>query len=187
MAKKNEKNDWLDMAFKLLRVKGIHAVRVESLARELNVTKGGFYGYFLNRDALLQAMLDYWETVLTDQIISRVSKIKGPLKDQLTGILSLVYEHVDEDIDKAMSAWSYKDERARIVVNRVVRRRIDFMKGLFLEEGFSNEQAELRARLMHSFVHGDRSFPDVCEAKDSDERKILVRDFVELIGTPIES
>jgi len=187
MAKKNEKIDWINMAFKLLREKGVHSVRVETLARELNVTKGGFYGYFLNRDALLQAMLDYWETILTDQIISKVSKIKGPLKDQLTGILSLVYEHVDEDIDKAMSAWSYKDERARIVVNRVVRRRIDFMKGLFLEEGFSNEQAELRARLMHSFVHGDRSFPDVCEAKDSDERKILVRDFVELICTPTES
>jgi AcrR family transcriptional regulator len=187
MAKKNEKNDWIKVAFKILREKGIHEVRVESIARELNVTKGGFYGYFLNRDALLQSMLDHWETTLTDQIISKVSKIEGPLKDQLTGILSLVYKHVDEDIDKAMTAWSYKDQRARVVVNRVVRRRIDYMKGLFENAGFTSEQAELRARLMHSFVHGDRSFPDACEPRKSADRETIIQAFIELVCSPIES
>lgn len=102
-------------------------------------------------------------------------------------MLPLVYEHVDEDIDKAMRAWSFKDQRARVVAKRVVRRVLDYMRGLFQEAGFPAEQAELRSWIIHSFVHGDRSYPDVCEPKDSDERKKLVQEFVELICTPIES
>ena len=186
MFKKNNKKDWIIAAFKVLREKDVHAVRIESLARELDVSKGGFYGYFQNRDTLLRAMLDYWETVLTDEVILKASKIKGPLKVQLIEILSLVNEHVDEDIEMAMTAWSYKDEIAKVVVNRVVRKRLDFLKGLFLEDGFSGEQAELRVRLIHSFVHGDRSFPDACEPKKSDKREKLVQDFVELVCSPAQ-
>ena len=102
-------------------------------------------------------------------------------------MLPLVYEHVDEDIDKAMTAWSFKDQRARVVAKRVVRRMLVYMKGLFQEARFPAEQPELRTWIIQSFVHGDRSYPDVCEPKDSDERKKLVQDFVELICTPIEN
>ncbi|WP_207939264.1 TetR/AcrR family transcriptional regulator [Actinomadura darangshiensis] len=37
------------------------AVRVEVLAQALDVTKGGFYGHFADRKALLAALLDTWE------------------------------------------------------------------------------------------------------------------------------
>ena len=82
---------------------------------------------------------------------------------------TLVYEHVDEVIDKAMTAWSFKDERARVVAKREVLRVLDYMRGLFQEAGFPAEQAELRPRVIYSFVYGDRSYPDVCEPKDSED------------------
>jgi hypothetical protein len=36
-------------------------VQVEVLARPLGVTKGGFYGHFADRNALLGEMLDAWD------------------------------------------------------------------------------------------------------------------------------
>jgi len=51
---------------------GPAAVRVEALAKKLGVTKGGFYGYFADRDALLEAMLDAWERESVDEVIDRV-------------------------------------------------------------------------------------------------------------------
>ena len=36
------------------------SVKVEILARELNVTKGSFYWHFKNRDELLHQMVDWW-------------------------------------------------------------------------------------------------------------------------------
>ena len=68
-----------------------------------------------------------------------------------------------------MTAWSFIDQRARVIGNRVVRRMLDYMKRLFQEAGFSAEQAELRPRVIYSFVYGDRSYPDVCEPKDSED------------------
>ena len=69
-------------------------------------------------------------------------------------MLPLVYEHVDEDIDKAITAWSFKDQRARVVAKRVVRRMLVYMKGLFQEAGFPAEQPELRTWIIQSLCMG---------------------------------
>ncbi|MBU5899821.1 helix-turn-helix transcriptional regulator, partial [Vibrio cholerae O1] len=49
---------WIDEGLRALAVGGPEAVRGEALAQSLGVTKGGFYGYFADRSALLTAMLD---------------------------------------------------------------------------------------------------------------------------------
>jgi AcrR family transcriptional regulator len=48
-------------------------VRVESLARALGVTKGGFYGHFDDRNGLLDEMLDAWERLSVDEVIEQVA------------------------------------------------------------------------------------------------------------------
>ena len=83
-----------------------------------------------------------------------------------------------------MISWSFVDQRARTTVNNVVRRRLDYMKQLFREAEFSEEQAELRSRMVHSFVNGDRCFPDTCEAKKTTERQMIIKVFVAIVCTP---
>ena len=45
--------------------------------RALGVTKGGFYGHFADRDALLAEMLDAWERESTEEVIERVERQGG--------------------------------------------------------------------------------------------------------------
>jgi len=45
---------WVEEGLQALGDGGPAAVRVEALAKKLGVTKGGFYGYFADRDALLE-------------------------------------------------------------------------------------------------------------------------------------
>ena len=54
---------WIDAGLEALADGGPDAVRIEPLARSLGVTKGGFYGYFDDRPALLDEMLDAWERI----------------------------------------------------------------------------------------------------------------------------
>lgn len=84
------KGDGIKVGFNVLLSKGINAVRVEALARKPGVTKCGFYGYFLNRDALLQAMLDKWESSLTDETIDMVMGINGSLAEKLIRLFEVV-------------------------------------------------------------------------------------------------
>src|SRR5262245_37612778 len=51
---------WIAAAFEALAAGGIDAVRVEPLAKALDITKGSFYWHFADRRALIDAMLGSW-------------------------------------------------------------------------------------------------------------------------------
>ena len=40
------RDDWIKAALQQLAEDGIHKVRIEALARSLNISKGSFYHYF---------------------------------------------------------------------------------------------------------------------------------------------
>ena len=44
---------WIEEGLRALAAGGPEAVRIEVLAQALGVSKGGFYGYFADREALL--------------------------------------------------------------------------------------------------------------------------------------
>ena len=60
---------WIDEGLRALAAGGPDAVLIESLARALGVSKGGFYGYFDDRRALLEEVLDTWEFRSTEHVI----------------------------------------------------------------------------------------------------------------------
>ncbi|MEV4643220.1 TetR/AcrR family transcriptional regulator [Actinoplanes sp. NPDC049548] len=66
---------WIEAGLQALASGGPDALRVEALAKQLGVTKGVFYGFFADRDALT-AMLDTWERESTDEVLERV-QLKG--------------------------------------------------------------------------------------------------------------
>jgi len=55
------------------------------------MTKGSFYWHFKNREDLLNAMLQEWETRETDDIIKQVEEI-GDASAKLFNLFQLAYE-----------------------------------------------------------------------------------------------
>ena len=51
---------WVDAATEQLMDHGIDQVRVDVLARKLEVTRGSFYWHFADREDLLRAVLRAW-------------------------------------------------------------------------------------------------------------------------------
>ena len=51
---------WIEAGLEEIARTGVEGVRVEVLAKNLGVTKGGFYRRFRDRAALLEAMLQNW-------------------------------------------------------------------------------------------------------------------------------
>ncbi len=71
-------DDWEQGALDLIAAQGVGAVTVESLAKQLGVTKGSFYWHFPTREALLKAAFDRWEKQSTDKFIEEVAPIADP-------------------------------------------------------------------------------------------------------------
>jgi hypothetical protein len=54
-----------------------------------------------------------------------------------------------------MRAWALHDERVARVVRRVDRKRLAYVRDLFLKLGFPAEQARMRSRVSYYYVVGE--------------------------------
>jgi AcrR family transcriptional regulator len=143
---KLKKQDWTVLALKVIAEGGIKAVRVEPLAKLMNVTKGSFYWHFKNREELFDDMLQEWEIRETNNIIKQVEAAGGDANTKLLNLMEIVAQD-DCQLERAMRIWAANDEKAKQSLVRIDQRRLDYLQDLFLELGFSTDEAKARARL----------------------------------------
>lgn len=123
------KSDWLTVARIALLHGGVEAVRVEKLARTLQVTKGSFYWHFRDREEILETLLQEWEQE-RDVISNLVDQ--EDLRTALTHLFSEVGRRVkasevgESPSDAAIFAWAAvsKDVAARVNKEEAIRIRI---------------------------------------------------------------
>lgn len=158
--------EWIDAGLGALARDGIDAVRIERLAPVLNVTKGSFYWHFKDRNALLEALLEAWQSRATTAIIDAVEAKGGDARTKLANLFTIV-SLIDGPLDRAIRSWAMQDGTATTALQEVDRRRLDYLVILFVDVGFSAAEALARARLLyHALIgqfmmgepvaHGDR-------------------------------
>src|SRR5258707_1684049 len=101
---------WIEEGLRALAAGGPDAVRVEALAQALGVTKGGFYGHFADRNALLGEMLDMWERMSTDEVLERVERQGGDVRARLRLAGALTFSSELLPIDLAIRDLSRRDQ-----------------------------------------------------------------------------
>jgi AcrR family transcriptional regulator len=141
------RTSWIDEGLNALAAGGPDAVRVESLADALGVTKGGFYWHFADRGRLLDEMLDAWERESVDEVIGRVEASGGYARAKLWRLWSLAGDKSAGrllEIDLAVRDWSRRDSAVAERLRRVDNRRMDYMRSLFA--AFCPDEDEVEAR-----------------------------------------
>src|SRR3954468_15533315 len=144
---------WIDAGLRALAAGGPDAVRVELLARELGVTKGGFYGYFEDRGALLDEMLDAWERTLVDEVVARVEAEGGDARTKLLQLAALASEEAVK-VDLAVRDWARRDRKVARRLRRVDNRRMAYMRSLFGEFVPDADDVEARCVIVMSLFIG---------------------------------
>jgi AcrR family transcriptional regulator len=120
---------WIEAGLEALAEAGPDAIRIESLARKLGVTKGGFYGYFADRDALLAEMLDTWEQASTRDVRDRLEAEGGDpsMKALRAGFLTFAPKRL-RGVDLAVRDWSRRDPEIAARLRRVDSLRLDYLR-----------------------------------------------------------
>src|ERR1700739_1893651 len=122
---------WIEEGLRALAAGGPDAVRVEVLAQALGVTKGGFYGHFADRNALLDEMLDSWERMSTDEVLERVERHGGDVRAKLRLAGALTFSSELLPVDLAIRDWARRDQAVAERLRRVDNRRMDYLRQLF--------------------------------------------------------
>jgi AcrR family transcriptional regulator len=150
--------DWIDAGLRALVAGGPEAVRVEPLAKAMKVTKGSFYWHFADRGALLDAILDRWETVATQGVIDRVDRVSGGPRAQLEALLEITSQSdTAPRLEGAIRAWSASDPRAAKVTKRVDKLRERYVADLLVAAGLARQLAEQRSRILYLALLGEFS------------------------------
>jgi AcrR family transcriptional regulator len=153
------RTSWIEEGLRALAVGGPDAVRIETLARQLGVTKGGFYWHFAHRRALLEEMLETWERVVIDEAIERVESEGGGAKAKLRRLFALASSREARalgSIDLAIRDWARRDKEVAKRLRRVDNRRMDYMRSLFAAFLADADDVEVRSLLALSVLTGTR-------------------------------
>jgi len=148
---------WIRAGFAELARTGVEGVRVEVLAKNLGVTKGGFYRRFRDRAALLEAMLRDWSSGRIAAIEQQASLEGETARERLKGLTRLYSERMNTEgmaIELAIRQWARSDEAASAAVASVDAARLKNVALLYRATGLSSEEADAQAFLFYCFIFG---------------------------------
>lgn len=175
--------DWLRVAADVLVDKSVEGVRVDVLAKTLQVTRGSFYWHFVDRADLLQRLLQAWKQTQTEQVIAAHNRQGVTAQTVIHELAALPFHGARAQrggaIELAIRAWARRDDIARAVVDEVDAMRLRYIGDCFARLGFDPLAAQNRAFVMYSYMQSESLF----RAQGSDEDKQRRRTFIERLLT----
>ncbi|MBU1296853.1 MAG: TetR/AcrR family transcriptional regulator [Gammaproteobacteria bacterium] len=150
------RDDWINAAMMQLSTGGIDLVRVDSLAKKLEITRGSFYYHFGNRQDLLKAILDKWRLSATEAVIEGLNSRELTAQDRLLALMMLPLRGGKSfdaaSVELSLRAWARRDDMARSAVEEVDSYRIKYLEGIFLEMNHSASQSSDLSYLVYSYM-----------------------------------
>jgi len=144
------RSDWIAAARSDLIKHGILGVKIGHLARRLKVTRGGFYWHFKNRADLLRQLLADWEATNTAPFERALSTDANGLKEfQAVVDLWVSEKEYSPAFDTAVRDWGRKSKDVAAAVHRADDRRIAVLRRMFLDMGYDDPEALVRARIAY--------------------------------------
>jgi len=188
MTRKNalHADDWIKAGFRALSAGGPQAIKAETIARTLQVSKGSFYWHFRDVPALKASMLEHWREVATNDIIADVNNKEiegiGP-KDQLRLLVQVATDIKRSEpyggvlAEAAIRDWARYDDKAAAVLKGVDAKRLRFLEVLFEECGIEPVRCRFCANVLYAALIGLQHLSDTRAA----DRQNYLPELLELL------
>lgn len=170
---------WLAAAYEALTENGVEAVKVMPLAKRLGLTRTGFYWYFKDRVALLEAMIQCWEDKNTGNMLRRTRAYGESIGEAMFNLFDcwLDDDLFDARLDLAIRNWARNDKELMVRLNRADSQRLDAVIEMFTRFGFSRTEAEVRA---NSVIYTQIGYISMQVAEDRAARIDRMPDYVKV-------
>ena len=138
--KKVDKQQWFIIGLQILEGGDFSKITIDNLCNILQITKGSFYHHFGNIDGYVKALMDYWLTQNTIQIIEDADKLPSAKERmELVGNAVINRSHKSEQV---IRAWGFSNPIVKKYVQQVDDLRIDYSTKLRVLLGMSEEDAK---------------------------------------------
>lgn len=154
------RDDWLDAAAGEVAAGGFSNLRVLTLAKRLNVTRGSFYWHFRDHEDLVVSFLGRWRDRRFVELDYMRPKGENP-EQELHQILQLLLTDAARNIRRlqvelAVRDYARRNDHAARIVDEVDQARVEQNKLLFRNLGVTEGQVEDLATLMYMATVGSQ-------------------------------
>lgn len=153
MARKS-KQDWLVEGAKALAALGASALTIDGLTARLGVTKGSFYHHFGSLQGYIDALLDYYESQGTLNVIA-VTEAEPNARAKLRRLLEITMEG-PLNLEVAFRAWALQNAQAREVQARIDAQRMAYLVELCADITGNPAKAQALAQLLYMIYIGSQ-------------------------------
>jgi AcrR family transcriptional regulator len=155
--------DWIEAGFAVLAESGPTALRVDSLCKRLNVTKGSFYWHFTDMRAFRSALVTAWGT-FHDRNRRQSEKLLGvDPRERLKVMIQTWLAPQNWRLERAMRVWALTDDAVLASVQQSDRKVLRAIRQAFVDCGFGPEDAALRSFVVFTagvgLLHSSDSAP----------------------------
>lgn len=142
---------WLSSALEVVASEGRGKLKIEYLCKRLGVTKGSFYSHFQTKRDFNVSVAKFWATTFTDSVIALLSTDESSPQEKLLKLMVEIRKKRLNQYDMVMRAWALDDPLIAEQVEVVDENRFLFVKSLFTEMGFDEDEAEMRTTVFQAY------------------------------------
>lgn len=139
----------------MLTREGESKIRIDTLCASLGVTKGSFYHHFENREAFLDAIVEYWFETFNRRGTEYAREKGDAAMIQLERLFEVVTSEGLSRYDVAFEAWAAYEPRVLAGLREVYRFRFEYVRSLFRELGFKGAELDLRTTALIAYLKAD--------------------------------
>lgn len=139
---------WLETAYQTLLESGVDSVKIQPLAKKLNLSRTSFYWFFKDREELLDALIARWRDKNTGGIVKQSEAYAESLAEAMLNVFDcwLNKDLFDSRFEFAVRSWALQSEELPAEIHDADRQRMEALKRMFMRFGVSENSADVRAR-----------------------------------------
>lgn len=142
---------WLGAAYDALLETGVDGVKIQPLAKRLNLSRTSFYWFFKDRQELLDALIAQWRDKNTGNLIKQTEAYAETITEAMLNIIDcwLMPDLFDAKFEFAIRSWSAQSSEVLAEIERADQQRLDALAQLFTRFGLDEAMADVRARTIY--------------------------------------
>jgi AcrR family transcriptional regulator len=139
---------WLQAAYDSLVESGVEAVRIQPLAKKLNLSRTSFYWFFKDRDELLAALIERWRAKNTGNLVGQADAYAESIAEAILNVFDCWLNPAlfDSQFEFAVRSWALQEPKVAEEVDIADKARLAALSGMFERFGFDGVSADVRAR-----------------------------------------
>lgn len=155
----NNKLAWLKIGINTIGAEGMKGLRIDSLCKQLEVTKGCFYHWFKSKNDYEMQILQFWKQKFTLGFIELAESGKND-KEKLAILGGQYIEGilVGNRLELEINTWAQTDDKVKGFVNTVYKQRYNYAKKLLSGIYSDEKQIKKHCLILYSLIIGVEFF-----------------------------